>query len=111
MLEKIFHTKQNMARELGISYGKLTQVWTSDHITKGTQEAMEHLLTYCVKNKVPLDEIIKKLPLIQQGQAVKAHPCFLCFRQPKAPPQIPVCNFLELCLALLLGRRSTEFQD
>lgn len=59
MLENIFHTKQNMAQELGISYGKLTQVWTSDHITKGTQEAMEHLLTYCVKNKVPLDEIIK----------------------------------------------------
>ena len=59
MLENIFHTKQNMARELGISYGKLTQVWTSDHITKGTQEAMEHLLTYCVKNKVPSGGIIK----------------------------------------------------
>lgn len=41
MLENVFHTEQNMARELGISDGKLTQVWISDHIAKGTQEAMD----------------------------------------------------------------------
>ena len=59
MLENVFHTEQNMARELGISDGKLTQVWISDHIAKGTQEAMGHLLTSCVKNKVPSGGIIK----------------------------------------------------
>ena len=41
MLENVFHTEQNMARELGISDGKLTQVGISDHIAKGTQEAMD----------------------------------------------------------------------
>ena len=41
MLENVFHTEQNMARKLGISNEKLTQVWISDHIAKGTQEAMD----------------------------------------------------------------------
>ena len=44
MLDSVFLTKQNMAWELGISYGKLARVWTSDHITKGIPEAMEYFV-------------------------------------------------------------------
>ena len=59
LLDEHFHTKRNMARQLNISYDKLLRVWKSDHLTGGGMEAVEQLMHYCIRERIPLDGLVR----------------------------------------------------
>ena len=46
LLDAVFLTKHNMARQLGLSYIALRQVQTAQRMTQKTADAMERLLQY-----------------------------------------------------------------
>ena len=48
MLDTVFLTEHNMARQLGLSYKVLRR------------DAMERLLQYCVRNQIPLDRYLSE---------------------------------------------------
>ena len=53
MLDTVFLTEHNMARQLGLSYKVLRRVQTA-------ADAMERLLQYCVRNQIPLDRYLSE---------------------------------------------------
>ena len=60
LLDPVFLTKHNMARQLGLSYKALRQVQTAQRMTQKTADAMERLLQYCVRNQIPLDRYLSE---------------------------------------------------
>ena len=57
MLDTVFLTEHNMARQLGLSYKVLRRVQTAQRMTA---DAMERLLQYCVRNQIPLDRYLSE---------------------------------------------------
>lgn len=60
LLDAVFLTEHNMARQLGLSYKALRRVRTAQRMTQKTADAMERLLQYCVRNQIPLDRYLSE---------------------------------------------------
>ena len=60
LLDAVFLTEHNMARQLGLSYKVLRRVQTAQRMTQKTADAMERLLQYCVRNQIPLDHYLSE---------------------------------------------------
>ena len=56
MLDTVFLTEHNMARQLGLSYKVLRRVQTAQRMPQKTADAME----YCVRNQIPLDRYLSE---------------------------------------------------
>lgn len=50
--------KPNIAEQLGVDYSTLRRVWESDNLCPSTECAMKHLLHYCIKNHICMDNIL-----------------------------------------------------
>ena len=57
MLDTVFLTEHNMARQLGLYYKVLRR---AQRMTQKTADAMERLLQYCVRNQIPLDRYLSE---------------------------------------------------
>ena len=73
LLDAVFLTKHNMARQLGLSYKALRQVQTAQRMTQKTADAMERLLQYCVRNQIPLDRYLSEYRLCHTPQGGERH--------------------------------------
>ena len=60
MLDTVFLTEHNMARQLGLSYKALRQIQAAERTKRKTADAMERLLQYCVRNQIPLDRYLSE---------------------------------------------------
>ena len=60
LLDAVFLTEHNMARQLGLSYKVLRRVQKAQRMTQKTADAMERLLRYCVRNQIPLDRYLSE---------------------------------------------------
>ena len=60
LLDAVFLTEHNMARQLGLSYKALRQIRAAERTTRKTADAMERLLQYCVRNQIPLDRYLSE---------------------------------------------------
>lgn len=60
MLDTVFLTEHNMARQLGLSYKALRQIRAAERTNRKTADAMERLLTYCARNQIPLDRYLSE---------------------------------------------------
>ena len=60
LLDAVFLTEHNMARQLGLSYKVLRRVQKAQRMTQKTADAMERLLQYCVRNQIPLDRYLSE---------------------------------------------------
>lgn len=58
MLDTVFLTEHNMARQLGLSHKALRQIRAAERTNRKTADAMERLLQYCVRNQIPLDRYL-----------------------------------------------------
>lgn len=63
LLDAVFLTEHNMARQLGLSYKVLRRVQKAQRMTQKTADAMERLLQYCVRNQIPLDRLPLRIPV------------------------------------------------
>ena len=60
LLDAVFLTEHNMARQLGLSYKALRQIRAAERTKRKTADAMERLLQYCVRNQIPLDRYLSE---------------------------------------------------
>ena len=60
LLDAVFLTERNMARQLGLSYKALRQIQAAERTKRKTADAMERLLQYCVRNQIPLDRYLSE---------------------------------------------------
>ena len=60
LLDAVFLTEHNMARQLGLSYKALQQIRAAERTSRKTADAMERLLQYCVRNQIPLDRYLSE---------------------------------------------------
>ena len=60
LLDAVFLTEHNMARQLGLSYKALRRIRTAERMTQKNADAMERLLQYCVRNQIPLDRYLSE---------------------------------------------------
>lgn len=60
MLDTVFLTEHNMARQLGLSHKALRQIRAAERTNRKTADAMERLLQYCVRNQIPLDRYLSE---------------------------------------------------
>ncbi len=60
LLDAVFLTEHNMARQLGLSYKALRQIRAAERTNRKTADAMERLLQYCVRNQIPLDRYLSE---------------------------------------------------
>lgn len=60
LLDAVFLTEHNMARQLGLSYKVLRRVQKAQRMTQKTADAMERLLQYCVRKQIPLDRYLSE---------------------------------------------------
>lgn len=60
LLDAVFLTEHNMARQLGLSYKALRQIQAAERTKRKTADAMERLLQYCVRNQIPLDRYLSE---------------------------------------------------
>lgn len=60
LLDAVFLTEHNMARQLGLSYKALRQLRAAERTKQKTADAMERLLQYCVRNQIPLDRYLSE---------------------------------------------------
>ena len=55
LLEEQFHSKKEMAEQMGISYRELINASTGQCTQKTAVSVTGHILRYCIRQKVPLD--------------------------------------------------------
>ena len=60
LLDAVFLTERNMARQLGLSYKALRQIQAAERTKRKSADAMERLLQYCVRNQIPLDRYLSE---------------------------------------------------
>ncbi len=59
LLENIFHSKENMARKLGVSKRSIQRAINQTASVKGTSMAFELAIGYCVEHHISFDSIIE----------------------------------------------------
>ena len=62
LLPSCFQTKKEMAEKIGVSYRTLLTVCDGNGSGKTTEQVIDALLRYCIREHVPLDTIFPDDP-------------------------------------------------